>query len=172
MYPTHLVTHDICRDVLLWSLLAGSAHSKIHSRSHLLNLNSRQLLPTPLRPNQIDSQMHFRLDLLPIHSIPRTNADHILQSLYINLIRGLALEEIRKERLDQSILIRNRALKRRPTEQQHRLQSHRTLLVLKLRQRPERLSLQIQLQHIQNLVPKRPHKGNRMWTFLATRSKD
>ena len=189
MNASNLITHDICANVLLRPFLTRlrppqrffqhtfisilhSTNPKVHPRTHLLNLYSWQFLSAPLRPNQVNSQMYNWFCLLSIHAIPRTNRYNILQTLNIDLVCWLSLEEVRKEALCESILIADRTLKRCSRKQQHRFQSNGALLVLKLAQRPKALRVQIQLQHIQHLMLKRPGHGDRMRAFLRCWSEE
>lgn len=189
MYSSHLVAHNIRRDVLLRPLdarpcplqrllhyalvcLLHAPHAEIHPRPHLLDLDPRQLLSTPLRLDQVDAQVHPGLQLLPIHAISGRDGHHILQPLNIHLVRRLASEEIGEEALHQRVLATDRPLERRAGEQQHRLQAHGALLVLETLQAAPALGVQAELQHVQHLVVEGADEGEAVRTLLAAAAED
>jgi hypothetical protein len=186
---THLVTHNVRLDVLLCSLLrglgllecllqhvwvglSGSADSEVHSWSHLLDLDARQLLSALLCSDQVDSQVDLWSLLLAINLIAGRDGNNVLQSLDIDLVRWLALEEIDEEALCVGVLIGDRAFEWHSAEDQHRLQSDGTLGVLELRQSSEALLVEVEFQHVQHLVAKGAHHGERMWALLGGGAKD
>lgn len=116
--------------------------------------------------------MDHRLRLLALHGVPRANGHNVLQSLHVHLIRGLALEEIREEALGRRVRVRDGALEGRPCEQDHGFQAHGALLILELGQGAEALGVEVQLQHVQDLVREGAHEGDGVRALLGRGPED
>ncbi len=91
----------------------------------------------------------------------------ILQALDIDTRRFFAPEEIQEQRLGKRVCIRRRTLKGRSGKEHKRLQADRDLLGLELRQGPERVRVEVELQHVEHLVVEGPDQGQAVWPFLA-----
>lgn len=187
MYPPDLISHHIRLHILLNLRLCPlplphrllprpllrflhPPNPKINPRSNLLNLHPRHPLPTPLRHKPVNAHMHHLPR--PFLFLPCHETNQQLQPLHIHLLRLDPPKEIHKQALRKRILILDRALKRRPTKTQQRLNPNRRLRALELLQRPERFRYHEHFHHIQHLPGETPHPCQRVRALLAVGAED
>lgn len=104
--------------------------------------------------------------------ILRRDGDNVLQALDVNLVRGVAFEEIEKQALCQSVLVADGALKRGACKEEHGSQANGKLFILELRHGPEGLRVEVQLQHVEDLVAECADKRQRVRPLLLAAPKD
>lgn len=189
MHTTQLVTHGVSRNVLLGPVLeaAGLLHgglehvllgllhaakTEVHPGTHLLDLDTGELLAAALGADEVDAQADGGLCVALPDVVLGGDGHNVLQALGVNLVRGIALEEVNEHALGERKLIRHGALKRRASKEHHRPQAHGKLLRLELRHGAERFGIEVQLQHVEDLVPKGADESDGMGPLLLAAAKD
>lgn len=114
----------------------------------------------------------YRWLRLAFHLILGAEVDHELQTLNIDALRLLATEEIREVALCLGIRIGNRALERCAGKADHWPQSDRRLLILELAKLTERLRVDGQLEHVEDLPLEEAHEGQAVGALLAVVAED
>lgn len=141
----------------------------------LTYFDARQLLPTPLRLDQVHAQMYRRLRAL-LHALgallSRQHHD-VLQTLDIDFVGGaLATEEIGKQALGNGVLVLHGALPCGAGEDNHGPQADGRLLSLELLEGAEAFGVQAQLQHVQDLEAKSARKCQAVGALLGAAAED
>lgn len=189
VHSADLVTHRVGGDVLLGPLLeaagllhgflehrlvglSDAAEAEVHSGSNLLDLDSGELLSASSCLDGVDSQVDRGLDLFTAGLLLCADGHDVLKSFHVNLVCGLAFEEVQEHALGESVLVGDGALESSSGEKKHGLQTNGKLLGLELRNRSEALRVKSQLQHIQNLETKSSHKRQGVRALLLAASKD
>jgi hypothetical protein len=150
--------------------LLDSANAEINPRSHLLNLHTRQRLSRLLSADHECPKTNLRSGLC-VFLFRHRDMHHILQTLHIHIIRILSLEEIEQQRFSHGISVCDRAVKGGSRKRDQRLKSHSSLRTLELRNRPEGIHINMQLQHLQNLVVEESHKRYGVRSLFRMRAK-
>lgn len=189
MHAANLVTHRVGCDVLLGALLGAarllhgllehrliglpdSADTEIHARTDLLNLNTGKTLTGSLGTDGVDSQVDGGLNITVASAILCANGDDVLETLDVNLVTGLALEEIKEHALRKGELVADRALKSSTSEQDHRPQTNGEFLSLELSNRTEALRVEVELKHVKDLITESANKSQGMGTLLLAATKN
>jgi hypothetical protein len=165
---TRLVTHAISINVLLrprlralW-LLERSLHhvcirelfatkGKVQPGAHFLDFDARQLLARALCADEVEAQFDFGVGER-VGGLLRRDADEVLQALYVDFFCVLALEKVDEQALCERVLCLVGILEDGAVEGHERLQADRGLLVLELLQRAEGIGVDVELEHIEDLV--------------------
>jgi hypothetical protein len=188
VYSAELVTHGVGRHVLLSPLLVGpgllhgllphgllglldSAHSKVHAGTHLLDLDSRHLLAAALGGDEVDSEVDDGLVVLA-DGLLGGDGDHVLQTLDVNLVGALALEEVEEEALGLGVLVGDGAVKGGSGKDNHGAQADGELAALELVNLAVALGVEVELEHVEGLVAKEADHGQGVRALLGAAAKD
>lgn len=189
MHAANLVAHRISCDVLLGALLGAarllqgllehrliglpdSADTEIHARTDLLNLDAGETLTGSLGADGIDTQVNGGLNIAFASAILCANGDDVLETFDVNLVAGLALEEIKEHALRKGEFVADRALKGSTSEQDHRPQANGEFLRFKLSNGTEALWVEVELKHVKNLVTKGANKSQGVRALLLAATKN
>lgn len=189
MYTTKLVTHRVHGNVLLCPLLdaAGLLHGllehglvcllhssnpEVHPGADLLHLDAGKLLAAALGADDIDADVDRGLCVALAGGVLCGDGDDVLQAFDVDLVRGLALEEVEKEALCEGVLVGDGALKGASRKEDHGPHANGELLGLELRDGAVALVVEVQLQHVEHLVAKGADKRQRVRALLLRAAKD
>ena len=189
VHATNLVTHGISRDILLGTLFeaagllqslfehrligfSDTTNSEVHARTNLLNLDTWKTLTRSLGADGVDSQVDRRLDIAVASAVLSTDRYNVLETLNVDLVAGLTSEEIGKHALGESEFVANGAFEGGTSKQNHRSQTDGKLLRLELGNGAEALRVEVELEHIKNLVTKGTDKGHGVRALLLAAAED
>lgn len=189
MDATKLVTHRVSGDVLLGPLLqsAGLPHgllargliglleatdAEVHAGAHLLDLHAGEPLPAALGADEVGAQVDGGLRVALSRRLLGGDGDDVLQALDVDLVRGLALEEVDEEALGLRELVGDGALEGGAREEEHGPQPHGELLGLELGQPAERLRVEVELEHVEDLEGEGSDEGQGVRALLAAGAED
>lgn len=140
-------------------------------------LYARQPLPAPLGPDQIHTQVDRRFgSQAPVDgpgALLGRDGDNILQALDVDLVRGaVADEEVGQHALGHGVLVGDGALKGGAGEDDHGPQADGGLLAAELGEAAEGVGVEVQLEHVEELVAKGAGQGEAVGPLLAAAAED
>ena len=178
-----LVAHGIGRDVLLGPLLGAlglphgllehigigellASDGEIDARPHLLDLDARQLLAAALRLEQVEAQLDLRVGA-GVGGLLGADADQVLQAFDVDFLRVLPAEEVDEQALGECVLGLVGVFKDGAVEGDEGLEADAGLLVLELLQCAERVRVDVQLEHVEQLVVECADEGQAVGALLG-----
>jgi len=185
-----LVTHDVGRDVLLGALLGrlglakglleqvlvgllDAAETEVHAGTMLLELNTRETLTGSLGADQVAAKVEDWLGSrvirvpAPLGGLIGCDDHNVLQSLNVDLVGYLAAEEVDEHGPGHGEGRGYGALKGCAGEHHEGAGTNGDLLGLELADAAERLGVEVELEHVEQLVVKGARKGDGARTLLA-----
>lgn len=189
MDAAKLVTHRVGRDVLLGALLQtlGLLHrllehrfvrlthatdAEVHAGPHLLHLDAGELLPAALGLDEVDAEVDRGLHVAVAGVLVGGDGDDVLQALDVDLVGGLALEEIQEHALCKRVLVGDGALKGGAGEEDHGPQADGAFLGLELGHGAEALGVEAELEHVEDLVAERADERQVVRALLLAAAED
>jgi hypothetical protein len=165
---TRLVTHAIGIDVLLGPRLRAlwflqrrlhhirvckllSSEPEVDTRAHFFDLDARQFLARALRADEVEAQFDFWARHR-VGGFLRADADEVLQALNVDLLGVLALEEVDEQALCERVFGLVGVFKDGTVEGHEGLQADGGLLVFELLECPEGVGVDVELEHVEELV--------------------
>ena len=155
--------HGILHHIVIG--LLDSTDAEIDAWAHFLNLYSGKTLSGLLGRDHVRAQLDLRRGL-SVFLLSNRNVHHILQTLDINIIRILALEEIQQKTLGHGICVCDGRIESGAGEGNQWLQSHSSLCAFELRNRAEGVDIHVQFQHFQHFEVEESTQCDRMRAFL------
>jgi hypothetical protein len=178
-----LVTHGVGGDVLFGALLGAlgllhgvlehvcvgellAADGEVDAGTHLLDFDARQLLATALGLEQVEAHLDLGVRA-GVGGLLGADADQILQTLDIDLLGVLAAEQVDEKTLGKGVFCLVGVFEDGAVEGHERLQANAGLLVLELLQGAESVRVDVELEHVEELVVKGADEGEAVRALLG-----
>lgn len=189
MHAADLVTHGVGGNVLLGALLeaTGLLHSflehglvglpdaadaEVHAGSDLFDFDAGETLAAALGVDEVDAEVDGGLDFFVASVLLGADGNDVLQTLDVDLVVGVTLEEVNQHALGERVLIGDGALKGGSGKEKHRSQTDGEFLRLELGDGTEALWVEVKLEHVERLVGKGADKGERVGALLLAAAKE
>jgi hypothetical protein len=178
-----LVAHTVGIDVLLRPRLGAlwllerrlhhvcvgelfAAEAKVHPGAHFLDFDARQFLAGALGAQEVEAELYLWVGEF-VGGFLRGYADEVLEALDVDFGCVLALEEVDEEALCEGVFGLIGVLEDGAVEGHHGLETNGGLLVLELLERAEGVGVDVELEHVEDLVGEGARKGHAVRALLG-----